>query len=119
MTNEKIITSLRIKRKYLSAEAKIIKAEEQRAKKQKKTGNGSLYQHIYRHRIDVLRPHARSNHLAHCYLIGTPYKMAEPNSKTDPDWKLIEKTLQRFDRSFDIALFEAWKRGQSKTGMAA
>lgn len=105
----KKITSLRIKRKYLAAETRIIKAEEQRAKKKGMTGYGSLHDHIYQHRILELRVHCRNNHLAHCYITGTPYLKAEPKCKEAPDWRAIEKICRRFSDDFDTAAFEAWR----------
>lgn len=98
-----------MKFKSLAAEARLIRLEERRAKAKRQA---DLRSSLYHHRIDVVRPAARSTHLAATFLRGTPYKAAEKEPRTAPDWKAIEKMILKYGEGDQRDLkqrFAEWK----------
>ena len=93
-------TALRVKRKNLADESRTIKLEERRAKEAGETGYLSPHDLLYRHRIDVVRPAARTNHLAHAFLTGRPYHEVEHScgAGNRPDWASVRRTAFRFGK---------------------
>lgn len=51
---------------------------------------------IYLHRVNVVRPHARTNHLAYCFLRGTPYAECERLCYRKPNFEDVLKFALKF-----------------------
>jgi ElaB/YqjD/DUF883 family membrane-anchored ribosome-binding protein len=124
------IAELRIKRKTLAAEARIIKDAEQRAlrKARRRLGTNKpseasydLYNRFREHRVTVVRNAARAAHLADAYLRNRPYATVEdPKHRTkpitSPIWTDIQKTLKTFGgpelANVTFKDVYAWTRGE-------
>jgi hypothetical protein len=104
---------LRIKRINLADEARTIKSEERKAIEAGDTGCGSGHDSLYRHRMDVVRPAARTNHLAHAFLVGRPYAEVEQQCAENnrPNWERVRKTALRFGKQAgldEVLLASRW-----------
>lgn len=86
-------TYLKVKLKSLAAEAKIIRAEEKKAKKYK---NQELLSGLELHRKDVVRSAARHTLLAYAFIRGVPYKKVEAKCAKAPDLKRIMAMVQKY-----------------------
>lgn len=86
-------TYLKVKLKSLAAEAKIIRAEEKKAKKYK---NQELLSGLEWHRKDVVRSAARHTLLAYAFIRGVPYKKVEAKCEKAPDLKRIMSMVQKY-----------------------
>jgi len=114
------ITHLKIKTKYLAAEARIIKLEERKALKRhrwKTKGKESTecyeYRELREHRHDVVRYESRHNLLAYGFLRGRSYAQMEQKCAEDnePEFGKVEKLAKRFspDRKEFDEKWEAWE----------
>lgn len=90
-------TYLKVKLKSLAAEAKIIRAEEKKAKKYK---NQELLSGLEWHRKDVVRSAARHTLLAYAFIRGVPYKKVEAKCEKAPDLKRIMSMVQRYGERY-------------------
>lgn len=97
---------LKVKVKSLSAEAKIIRHEELKAKR---CGRKSLLFNLREHRIGVVRRAARSSLLAYGFLKGTPYRKMEKEGSSEPDWDAVQKMIERYGGKSKIQPFCEWK----------
>ena len=86
---------LKIKLKSLAAEARIIRAQERKTKGQWNATRESLY----RHRIDVVRKVSRETHLAYGFLRGRTYEQMERSCYSPPDWKAVEKMVEKYGKA--------------------
>lgn len=84
---------LKIKAKHLAAEAKIIRAEERKAKE---SGDTAQLQSLHDHRLHTVRPAARSTHLARAFIKGVPYKVVEQTCRTQPYAAEIRKMVSQY-----------------------
>jgi len=84
---------LKIKRKNLADEARDIRKEEKSAKAR---GDRAQVNSLHSHRIGVVRPAARSAHLAHAHLTGTSYHAVEGRAKTPPNYKEVARLVRKF-----------------------
>lgn len=97
---------LKVKVSTLAAEARIIRnLERSRQKQFIKAKERGVVQHgahddktrsLYLHRVQLLRPTIRANHLAYGFLRGREYGQMEQFAYTEPNWKEIEKVVTRF-----------------------
>lgn len=81
---------LKVKLKSLAAEARIIRKEELRAR------SNDLREELYLHRIGPVREAARNTHLAYGFIRGRTIDEMEPTRKSEPDWKAIQKMLDKY-----------------------
>lgn len=88
---------MKIKIKSLAAEARIIRVEEAKAKKARKT---ELLSSLAEHRRGKLRQAARESYLVYAFLRGVPYWVVEKPGSSKPNWDEVEKAIKRF-RSFN------------------
>lgn len=134
-------THLRIKIKTLAEESRIIRRETHRWLRNARRGRASveakkkmleggegvsgycptaenpplrawMWNSLYRHRVDIVRPSARHALLALAFLRGKPYSSAEQFYYSPPDWKAVWKNVARFSGGFTEQLssrFENWK----------
>jgi len=83
---------LKIKEKSLALEARIIRREEQKAKKSARWHRARQEEEkakefegtrktLYEHRIDVVRFECRATNLARAYIKGTPYRNVERTTR--------------------------------------
>lgn len=86
-------TYLKVKLKSLAAEAKIIRAEEKKAKKYR---DRKLLSGLESHRKDVVRSAARHTLLAYAFIRGVPYKKVEAKCEKAPDLKRIMVMVQKY-----------------------
>lgn len=86
---EERIIHLRVKVKYLAAEARIIRAEARKTKGMVKWG-------LNHHRKTVVRHHSRHNLLAYGLLRGQPYETMEKECKEPPDLSWVASLAKRF-----------------------
>ena len=84
---------LKIKRKNLADESRDIRREEKLAKAK---GDRAQVNSLHSHRIGVVRPAARSAHLAHAHLTGTSYHAVEGRAKTPPNYKEVARLVRKF-----------------------
>jgi hypothetical protein len=83
---------LRVKMKSLTAESRIIRAEERRS-------CGQLRNELHLHRVGIVRSTARNTHLAYGLIRGRTLLEMEPTHKKetlDPDWDSILKMLKKY-----------------------
>ena len=80
---------LRIKVKYLAAEARIIRAEARKTR-------GMVRWGLNHHRKTVVRHHSRHNSLAYGLITGMPYEAMEKNCNTPPDLSWVSSLAKRF-----------------------
>jgi len=86
---------LKIRRKNLAAESRDIRKEELAAKAKRDT---ALLTSLNRHRLDVVRPAARSAHLAHAFLKCRDYSTVEnrDNTRTGIDIAEIARIAAKY-----------------------
>jgi len=86
---------LKIKRKNLADESRDIRKEEFKAKK---AGDTSTLNSLHDHRINIVRPAARSAHLAHAFLRRKPYASVEASCRkgNEPNIRSIASTVRKF-----------------------
>lgn len=96
------IHSLRVNLKSLTAEARIIRQEEQRA--------GAAYRPaLAAHRRGRLRREARLTHLALAFVRGRPYRSIEARAKDPVDVaNLTNKIVRHWSRTLTSAGVQAW-----------
>lgn len=115
---------LKIKTKHLSAEAAIIRREENKLKKslawakanekaeEEAKLRGQIHS-LHHHRTTTVRSHARSAHLAHSYMRGRTYRQIENDkTRTQPNWKAIARMIFKYsteDERVCKQQFAAWK----------
>lgn len=90
------LVTLRVKIKSLAHEARIIRAEEQKAKAMRRPW---LFKLLYWHRIGDVRYHARYAQLAYGYMRGVPYRVIERKTKASngpASYRLLLKELKPF-----------------------
>ncbi|QIN95228.1 hypothetical protein DLP3_065 [Stenotrophomonas phage vB_SmaS_DLP_3] len=80
---------LKVKLKYLAAEARAIRKEERKT-------HGQLREELYRHRIDIVRKVCRDTHIAYGIIRGKTIDQIEPSRKSEPDWKAINKMIMTY-----------------------
>ena len=83
------LVQLQIKIKSLAEESRIIKST---ARKVRGSGKWSLVNH----RINVVRPATRLNHLAYGLLRGVRYEYMERSCREKPNFKEVAKLAIRF-----------------------
>lgn len=96
---------LRVKVKSLAAEATIIRREERRAK-------GDLRAGLHNHRVVIVRREARASQLALAFLRGVPITVLEGNSKTKPQWDVVERLVRTYgegDMRDWMQRYSAWR----------
>ena len=86
------IHKLRVNVKSLTAEARFIRQEIKRAR------STDTKNDLHNHRLLRVKPQARLAHLALAYLRGTPYKVAENATKSEPEARDLTNKLSRFER---------------------
>lgn len=86
---------IKVKILSLAAEAKIIRKQEQKARKH---GNRSLRVGLADHRRGIVRHEARHAQLAYGFLRGTPYKQMEAKCHPGcgPDFKKVRSSIERY-----------------------
>lgn len=86
---------IRVKILSLAAEAKIIRKQEQKARKH---GNRSLRLGLAEHRKGIVRHEARHAQLSYGFLRGTPYKAMEAKCHPGcgPDFKKVWSSIERY-----------------------
>ena len=95
---------LKVKIKSLTAESRIIRAEERRCTK---GGRQSLANH----RRGIVRSEARSSQLAYGFLRKKPYRSMEAKCHTKPVWGNVERVARKFGSGFfSEAGFAVWKK---------
>jgi len=111
---------LKIKAKSLAEEARIIRRIERKLKKrnrylrEKSRETDYLLNSVHEHRVEIIRPVARSTHLARGYIKGTPYKTIEnkaysyhlPNFKEI--WKMVKSYGYGYGECLDPEKFRRW-----------
>ena len=98
-TEWKMREYLKIKIKTLAAEARIIRHEERRVKARRREPGeepAPLFFGLQRHRKIDVRREARSALLAYGFIRGTTYVAMEVKPHTEPDWKRVQKMVERF-----------------------
>lgn len=104
MTDQR--TFLKIKLKSLAAEARIIKREERRAKKNRDLADALTY-----HRRFVVRPEARVTLLAYGFFRGRRYQDVE-HSTRPLDWGKVRAMVKKYSapvgRPQKLQDLEAW-----------
>lgn len=99
---------LKVKIKTLAAEARVIKQEERKAKKRKKT---ELLMSLVEHRKGVVREEARMTLLAYGFLRGRSRKQIEQTDRP-VDWTKVKVMSQRYGREFNGPAFDTWTKAQ-------
>lgn len=95
---------LRVKLKTLAAESRIIRKEEQKAKRRARNSSVpemraayyQAYRHFRDHRRGVVRRAARHTLLALGFLRGKTYAELEPYSEKEPSWSHVHGNAVRF-----------------------
>jgi hypothetical protein len=82
---------LKIKIMSLTAEARIIRAEEK-----KWPGEHDARLGLHRHRVHEVRPEARHALLAYGFLRGRDYRQLEFKAARAPDWDRVQKLVEKF-----------------------
>lgn len=98
-TETKMREFLRVKIKSLAAEARIIRHEERKVKARRREPGeepDTLFFDLQRHRKIDVRREARSALLAYGFIRGTTYVAMEVKPHTKPDWKRVQKMVERF-----------------------
>jgi hypothetical protein len=80
------IATLRVNVKSLAAEAKFIRKELTRSRKE-------IHSYLTTHRKVYVRQEARITQLALAAVRGRPYGVTELNAKTEPDWGRVWKKV--------------------------
>lgn len=102
-------TYLKVKIKSLAEEARIIRLEEDKAKKRIRKGRGEvqkLYNGLYLHRVRDVRHEQRSTLIAYAMLRGKTRGQTEPNCKKWIDTKRVAAMLQRYSPEYAKEKFE-------------
>ena len=122
MKNERLV-HLKVKIKSLSAEAGIIRQEEEKAlaRHREKVGDeeGKIppekslcprYEGLRNHRTGIVRWAARHNLLAYAFLRDQSYAEVEAQGSEEPNWDEVKKVALRFegDASTHEARWGAW-----------
>ena len=112
-------TELKVKTKHLAAEARIIKHEERKLKQRQKKSphprRQALRRALREHRIEVVRPHARSTHLAYGFLRGTRYRAIEDDrTRSTPNWPEIERMILKYGEADSRTLKQAFAEWKSE-----
>lgn len=123
-------THLKIKIHTLADEARHIRREEQKLRKQQKwakdTGNTQTWADVHGARMDladhrrgIVRSATRECLLAYGYLRGMPYKRIEASCRpgNEPDSKAIAKIIKRFGG--DSSGLDDWLAGKEFGAQAA
>lgn len=93
---------LKVKVKSLTAEARIIRLEEQRS-------TGSLRDALCLHRRGVVRQAARESQLAYGFLRGRTYHQMERNAEHPPVWKNVYKMVVKYGTTLTSEkVFQKW-----------
>lgn len=108
---------LKIKTKHLAAEARIIKHEERklwrRNRKSPSERRAAAARGLREHRIEVVRTHARSTHLAYGFLRGRAYRAIEDRrTRSVPNWTEVERMVLKYGQEDSRVLkqrFERWR----------
>lgn len=100
---------LKIKIKSLAAESKMIRREELKEKEANRAHRmhteqptsyvaDSMREELYRHRVDVVRPHCRLAHLAYGLIRGKTRQQMEAKSPdlSDNDKKQIKEMIRKY-----------------------
>lgn len=95
LTKNPALTYLRVKIKSLAAEARIIRAEERKAKA---SGNRALLDGLHSHRIFDVRSAARRTYIAYGYLRGRRYDQIERNGTGNlhGHWNSIARMIVKY-----------------------
>lgn len=97
---------LKIKVKHLAEESRIIRKETNKAKAE---GATATVNNLHNHRTQVVRPAARNTLIAYGYIRGTPYSAMEANAKTSPNWKEVNRLINRYsDNDLTIEVLKDW-----------
>ena len=104
---------LKIKLATLKAESRFIRKEEQKALKRNREVQGGTfcerYEDLRAHRRGVVRPVARTNHLAYGFLRGVPYVAMESSCDKVPDMGRVKAVAKRFSNQWDEEAWGIWK----------
>ncbi len=84
-------TFLKVKLKSLAAEARIIRLEERRAKR-----DPDLLAGLVGHRRGIVRREARHTQIAYAFIRGRKYSDIEHKPKTKPDWKRVKSMVEKY-----------------------
>lgn len=112
---------LRVKAKSLAAEARIIKAEEAKAKriarKLEAAGKAAERQRqtflsLQTHRKQDVRSEARSTHIARAFLSGLNYTQVEERRWDFPNWDRVESIVKKYTGGSNVAMeaFAKWQK---------
>ena len=83
------LVHLKIKIKSLADESRLIKHETKKM-------HGPAMRSLHEHRVNVVRPATRTNHLAYGLLRGVRYEDMERSCRERPNFKEVSKTALRF-----------------------
>lgn len=98
-------TFLRVKIKSLAAEAAIIRHEERR-----KT---ALRNSLVYHRREVVRPAARSAHLAYGFICGKTYREIEPKNYSWPNCQDITRLVKQYGIQWESASLQDYQAAKT------
>lgn len=104
---------LKVKIKSLAAEARIIRLEEQRAKRSRQT---DLRAGLHHHRTFKVRQAARYAQLAYGYLRGRPYRLVERTTRTRASSATLLAEIKRFQpKPPDKSTIRDWLEQEADT----
>lgn len=103
---------LKVKIKSLAVEARIIRKEEQ------KPQNHEVREELHLHRTYDVRREARSALLAYACLRNMPYSRIEFAAISIPDWKRIERLIEKYGNKEASASYFQWLK-EAKTYYAS
>jgi len=106
------IRFLKVKVKSLTAEARIIRREEERSR-------GELRDALRQHRREDVRREQRATQVAYGYLRGITYSRIEPNPLTEPDWKRVESMVNKYGGTPMLTGLESWRKARTEEKAAA
>lgn len=88
---------LKVKIKSLAEEARIIRREEQRPRRDMDTcGYSPTRTGLWEHRVTVVRNASRNALLAYGFIRGRKYSQIEPSAKTKPDWEEVKRLVSKY-----------------------
>lgn len=115
---------LKIKRKSLAEEARMIRREELKLKSDGK-GSSSQYNSLHEHRIGIVREASRYAHLAHTFNRGQSYHTAEAKGSKPFSQLRLRQEIERFNPLFAALekserdkLISKWSEGKVLPALA-
>lgn len=88
---------LKVKIKSLAEEAKIIRREEQRPRKDMdECGYSPTRTGLREHRVTVVRQASRNALLAYGFIRGRKYRQIEPKAESQPNWEEVKRQVLKY-----------------------